>query len=430
MHPSRSLRWTLLGLALVIFGCEYTYKPAPSARGRKTERSDERPKEPPQVVDEPVETSDEPNDPIRKDVRNFINRFEKGSVPYESDPQHAADVQPLASRPVAEPAIPRIPDNAVETLPGPDPGPTTTAPTGKPAVEPATPEVTTNGAEARAEADTGVTFVPETKPKPPAITAVDVQPLRPDKEPVSEPVTPGINAPAQADVGPRTLRQFLEQMPAREDASFRGQLDRRLLAALAGDYARAREPLELVSDDQQALAGGITDLVISIRESNLLGDESATASDLYDKLDTLLERVRPLTDPKIATLKLCSAVRSFGQYDVIEPARFVAGGRVEFVIYCEVEDFASELRDDGLYYTIFDMTTQIFTADGESVLKIADPGVTDRCRNRREDCFIPRLVRLPASLSPGQYVAKVTIVDTLAEKVAENSVTFELVGRP
>jgi len=43
---------------------------------------------------------------------------------------------------------------------------------------------------------------------------------------------------------------------------------------------------------------------------------------------------------------------------------------------------------------------------------------------------IPRLVRLPASLSPGQYVAKVTVVDKLGQKVAENRATFKLVARP
>jgi hypothetical protein len=35
-------------------------------------------------------------------------------------------------------------------------------------------------------------------------------------------------------------------------------------------------------------------------------------------------------------------------------------------------------------------------------------------------------VRLPASLSPGEYVVKITLVDKLGQKVAENRATFRL----
>jgi len=107
----------------------------------------------------------------------------------------------------------------------------------------------------------------------------------------------------------------------------------------------------------------------------------------------------------------------------------VAGG-AEFVLYCEVRDFVSEQRDDGFYYTRFDLTTTLLSHSGDVVLELKDTDITDRCRNLRHDCFIPRLVRLPASLSPGQYVAKVTVVDKLGQKVAENRATFQIVARP
>ena len=76
------------------------------------------------------------------------------------------------------------------------------------------------------------------------------------------------------------------------------------------------------------------------------------------------------------------------------------------------------------------MTTTILNRTGDAVLEIKDPEIVDRCRNRRHDCFIPRLVRLPATLPPGQYVAKVTVVDKLGQKLAENRATFHLAARP
>jgi hypothetical protein len=76
------------------------------------------------------------------------------------------------------------------------------------------------------------------------------------------------------------------------------------------------------------------------------------------------------------------------------------------------------------------MTTTILNRIGDTVLEIKDTEIVDRCRNRRHDCFIPRLVRLPETLPPGQYVAKVTVIDKLGQKVAEGRAPFQLVARP
>ena len=159
-----------------------------------------------------------------------------------------------------------------------------------------------------------------------------------------------------------------------------------------------------------------------------MGDLAGAAKAAAAQLTELQESLRRLSDLNMPVLTICSAVRGYGQYEVVEPARFLAGG-AEFVLYCEVRDFTSELRDN-YYYTTFDMTTAILNRTGDTVFEIKDPDITDRCRNRRQDCFIPRLIRLPASLSPGQYVAKVTVVDKLGQKVAENRATFQLVARP
>ena len=78
---------------------------------------------------------------------------------------------------------------------------------------------------------------------------------------------------------------------------------------------------------------------------------------------------------------------------------------------------------------LFSMRTTILNRAGDVVLELADDHVPDVCRTRRQDCFIPRLVRLPATLSPGQYVVKVTIVDKIGEKVAEKRATFRIVAR-
>jgi hypothetical protein len=221
----------------------------------------------------------------------------------------------------------------------------------------------------------------------------------------------------------------LDQLPLAEEAPFRDQLDRRMLWVVAGDYEHARAPLKLVTAEQQELATRFVEAWIVIRDWHM-GDQSGAANAAAGELRELQVALQHLSDLSLPVLEICSAVRGFGQYDAIQPPRLPAGTGCEFVLYCEVSSFVSQRHDDGYYTSSFDMTTTILNRAGDTVLEIKDADILDRCRNRRQDCFIPRLVRLPASLSPGQYVAKVTIVDKLGQKVAENRAPFELVTRP
>jgi hypothetical protein len=267
---------------------------------------------------------------------------------------------------------------------------------------------------------------PTTQPIPPALAELVVR-AAPDAAPaVPEPLAPQVNAPTFAHGTPTSLREFLEQSLPADEGSFRDQLDRRMLWVMAGDYERARAPLNLVTAEQQELATRFVEAWVAVRDWHL-GDPSRAASAAARELDELRQALQRLSDLSLPTVKICSAVRSFGQYDALEPARLLAGTAAEFVLYCEVRDFVSELRDD-LYTSTFDLTTTILNRAGDSVLEIKDTNIVDRCRNRRHDCFIPRLVRLPATLPPGQYVAKITLIDKLGQKVAENRAPFQLVA--
>jgi hypothetical protein len=254
----------------------------------------------------------------------------------------------------------------------------------------------------------------------------------PEVSDVAEPAEPAaVNAPATAANHPMSLKDFLERQISRtRDPSFQQQFDTRLLHAAAGDYEKARQPLELVSDEQQQMAARFVEAYIVLRERTLGDDPTEAANAALREIEQLADALRPLSDLSIPTLVLCRAVRGYGQYDVIDPPSFLTGNPIEFVTYSEVRHFATERQPDGTYHARFDMHTTILTRDGTTVLNLDDRDIVDRCRSRRRDCFIPRLVRLPATLSPGQYVAKVTIIDKLAQKVAEKRATFRVIAAP
>jgi len=238
-------------------------------------------------------------------------------------------------------------------------------------------------------------------------------------------IEPAMNTPTAASGAPPALREMLARLPPPTPGSFREQLDRRVLAVIAGDYGAARQPLELVTAQQQELATRFVEALIVLREFHA-GDEASAATAAADVLRELLAALQTVSDLSMPALKICRAVRGFGQYDPIEPPRFRAGQQNEFVLYCELRDFTSQRQDDGQFLTRFDLTTTIMDSGGGTVLEICDRELSDLCANRRHDCFIPRLVRLPPTMAPGRYVAKVTAVDKLGQKVAENRASFEI----
>ncbi len=407
MDAKRTLGWAaILCVMLPVGGCMYDFYHRPAVQQEPQKPSE--PPEPPQVVQADADqTPGERSDDVDRTVLTYIERVDEAVRLARrqddrwsfnpGDLRTAADTEPAPStQPVEPPPIQVIPESQEQ--------PSTAPAESDPASQP-------------------------TALEPPQLGSVAVRAAPDIRTAPSTRQPPGINTPAVARAAPATLKDFLDQYPAVGEGTFREQIELRMLWAIAGEYQRAREPLSLVTAEQQELAAGFIDAWIAIHEAHM-GDLASAATVAAEELADLQESLRKLSDLSLPVLEICSAVRGFGQYDAIDPPRFLAGVASEFVLYCEVRDFVSERRSDDFYYTTFDMTTTLLNRAGDTIWQEKDPDIVDRCRNRRHDCFIPRLVRLPTSLSPGRYVAKVTIVDKLGAKVAENSVPFEVVVRP
>ena len=245
----------------------------------------------------------------------------------------------------------------------------------------------------------------------------------------AEPTAAGVNATATTSSRNITLAELAEQWLAQPaETSFRQQLDQRLILVLAGKYEDSRKPLELATTEQQALARQFVEALIAIREGQG-GQPEAEAGRVIEHIEQLEAALVPMSDLRIPCLAIAQAVRGFGRYEEIDPPNFVAGRRNEFVVYAELRNFLSEETDGGQFASEFSMRTTILNRAGDNVWEVFDEQIKDTCRTRRRDCFIPRLIRLPASLSPGDYVVKVTIIDKIGKKVAEKRATFRLVAR-
>ncbi|MFN0137043.1 MAG: hypothetical protein ACKVS9_13110 [Phycisphaerae bacterium] len=300
-------------------------------------------------------------------------------------------------------------DLDIEPLAGQKPEPVAAVPSSQPTTAPIAPTVaskppTVSGVTARSERD----FAIQRRAGQPDATA--------------------LNSPEKATVLPATLRELLDELP--EDATggdLRGQIVQRILHAAAGDADKARKPLALATREQQTVCGRFVDAVLALREVNGGRPDDELASVLAP-LAELRESLAAIVDLKLPTIEVCRAVRGFGQYEAMTPT-FVAGRDNEFVLYAEVSDFVSERGEDGWYKSVFALKVAVLSRAGDVVQEVAAPEMVDRCRTRRQDCFVSPLVRLPRTLSPGEYVVKVTISDRIGEKVAERQTTIRVVDR-
>jgi phenylpropionate dioxygenase-like ring-hydroxylating dioxygenase large terminal subunit len=131
-------------------------------------------------------------------------------------------------------------------------------------------------------------------------------------------------------------------------------------------------------------------------------------------------------------LAICKSVAQFGAYDEFEKASFPAGKETPTIVYCEVENFQSRQADPGRWETKLSYEAALYNNQGAdrsvAVWSKKPTNVVDECRNRRRDFFLADRFAVPANLPVGQYVLKVTVIDQLANHVAEKSVSIIIAG--
>jgi hypothetical protein len=204
------------------------------------------------------------------------------------------------------------------------------------------------------------------------------------------------------------------------------QFDAQLAALSRNEVPRDDVGVGIAEDDRKLL-GSVIDSLASFRMA-LRGGNALRQTKVAPLLD-LSDKIRSEIPLSLPTLVLCRSVQQFGVYDPIDPPRFTAGKETPVVVYCEVDHFRSTPSDDGAWETKLTYEAVLYN-DAENAVPVISKKATpivDRCRNRRRDFFLADRMTIPANLPVGKYVLKVTVIDQLANLVAEKSVPV-LVG--
>jgi hypothetical protein len=245
-------------------------------------------------------------------------------------------------------------------------------------------------------------------------------------------ITPSATQPSGSNLVPTDeYEKKLQQMVRDYPRDLGAQLDYQLLRFVREESTpELAEVAQLSLEDREmlsALMDGLTNFRNCVRaEGNPM---------LSRKIQPLLEmadRLRSETELSVPTIALCTRVDSFGVYKPLRSARFAAepDRDNEAIVYCEVANFTSVQNADKMWETRLRQELVLYTDAGQRVWpdKPNEQLFVDLARNRRHDFFIPRKIKLPATLAVGRYLLKLTLTDDQSHRLAEATTPLEIVA--
>ena len=216
---------------------------------------------------------------------------------------------------------------------------------------------------------------------------------------------------------------FRDRLTSRDGTAARA-FDARLFEMLTGQpLPGGASPANLSPADQRILDALLPRLneFRSGYQSGELRDPAQVARPLIE----LAAEMRQQTGLALPTVALCNNVRGFGDYDPMSPV-FPVGNTRPTVLYVEVDNFKSErLSTNGDYETSLLLTAVLYDPEGNPVLSLGPDPIKDHARRPRRDFFLAGRLNLPATVTPGSYILKVTVKDELAQRVAQGSIKLQ-----
>ena len=226
-----------------------------------------------------------------------------------------------------------------------------------------------------------------------------------------------------------SLEQKVHQRATENPRDLAAQIDDQLLMFVQNRPVPQLEGLSSLAAEDQEILSATLDALSNLR--NLLrSDSGALESRKVRPLLDLADRLRAEGELTIPTLALCSRVDGFGVYEPMDAGHFKAGREQQAILYCEIDNFASKQDEKRLWTTRLQEQITLYTESGVRAWGEDKPRETrDESRNKRRDFFLVKMVTLPATLAPGRYILKVTIVDEQAQRIAEGTLPVQVGGQ-
>lgn len=270
----------------------------------------------------------------------------------------------------------------------------------------------------------------QSSPTPPKPAEVSVRAAKADKKETTGTPKTGVNKPVMTPLAKPSIERMIETK--REEVlanpnNVQKQVALRMLYLANGQPKKALAEIPNTHAPVQEILERLMD--VNVAATTCSGrDTSADATKLLSEVEQLREFLVGYADLKIANVKLVREVSSFGVYQEITPRVFPAGQKTKFIVYCELANYKTLPTEDTKYRVLLSEKITVLNKRGDKVFETTDD-ISHRSQSPFYDLYLVRLVELPATQPPGEYVVRVTIEDKQAAKVAEGQIDLTLARR-
>jgi hypothetical protein len=204
------------------------------------------------------------------------------------------------------------------------------------------------------------------------------------------------------------------------------QTDLRLLYMISGRSAEAVRVIEALPEAEQEFWQSLMLSMNRYRESVDGTSRPEQLTESLDHLRTAAKKLQPLSMLSVRRLMLCDRIDGFGNVVEFPTANFEPGQRI--LVYSELQNFQSELTDEGKYRSEFAAVIE-FMREGDDEVLVTQrvPKMEDLCDVERTDYYQSYELTLPAL--EGKYRMRIRLRDQLSLQTAESQLEFTVRSR-
>lgn len=226
----------------------------------------------------------------------------------------------------------------------------------------------------------------------------------------------------------RTITQLSAAAPAQpaNTAEAYDHARLRMLQLAAGKEEAAMAPIPGLPASEQGYWSKQLFAVSTMLDSSSQPDVARRAAAASFQLEEASGQLGNVATLAVKNASFCSEVLGFGAYEPLAKPQFKPGDPVK--LYLEVANYRSESTAEG-YHSTIDTSYRVLDHTGAVVESKEFPPIDDYCLTRRRDFHIQYDTDLPTTIYPNKYKLELTLRDRLGDKLAIETLEFEIVTK-
>lgn len=198
----------------------------------------------------------------------------------------------------------------------------------------------------------------------------------------------------------------------------------RLLYLMAGQTESALRPIPGVPAADQEFWTQVLWGIHNYFDLHSIPNPTERASQTISQFNSAILKLKERAPLVLRNAAFSRKIDGYGEFESYPHDEFAPGQRV--LVYCEIDNYHSDLTAEGIYRTRLTSTLQFLSEDDPEnpVETKVYPVTEDFCRNHRRDYFHSYVVDIPARCIRGAYGLKLIVQDELSGKTGATLVPF------